>query len=172
MILARRKRPRLIPGAVLVGFAELFDQAYGDPRTPRPYPRVTPSKLGATLLPFPCPHCAAVRDVVVDPRRPGFYDDPARAFSWCPACRGRFVLDRKGMPLAEALPPGARAAPARVERAGVVSVVGELDPSGLELLGVMPPPAPANPFAEAVARAARRAGLAAGQRFDLVAVPL
>jgi hypothetical protein len=137
VMIVRRKRPRLIPGAVLVGFAELFDRAYGDPRTPRPYPRVTPSRLGGTLLPFPCPHCRAVRDVVVDPRRRDFYHDAARDFSWCPACRGRYVIDRKGMPLARALEPGARAAPARIERDGSVEFLDVEAESGLSLWGAL-----------------------------------
>jgi hypothetical protein len=105
-----------LPGPVLLGFAEAFEEAYGDPATPRPYPRITPSRIGPVLLPFSCPHCAAVRSETVDPSHRRAYQDAARRFSWCPACRGRYVVNGAGMPLPEALPAGATCAPARVER--------------------------------------------------------
>ena len=105
-----------ISGAPLLGFADLFDGAYGNPRTPKPYPRVTPACVGGVLLPFPCPHCGKVRAQAVDPRRRAGYCDKGRGFSWCPACGGRYVLAREGVPLASSLPAGATSAPALVER--------------------------------------------------------
>ena len=104
----------LLPGPPLIGFATLFDGAYGNPATPRPYPRVAPAHVGGVLLPFPCPHCHKVAPAAVHPRRRKGYCDKERGFSWCPACRGRYVLDPQGAPLAQGLPPGAVAAPAQV----------------------------------------------------------
>ena len=115
---------RLIAGTALLGFAEMFDGAYGDPDTLKPYPRVTPSKVGPVLLPFPCPKCGKPLDV------DGLKGYTARGFSWCPGCRGRFVLNREGSPLAETLAPGAIMAPAKVD--GVVQ--GE---RALEVLGAI-----------------------------------
>ena len=137
MALARRPRRILLSGPVLVGFGDVFDRSFGDPSTPRPYPRVTPSRVGGVLLPFPCPHCSAVRPVVVDRKKGAGYYDDERGFSWCPACRKRFVVDTKGMPLEHKLEPGATHAPARIERSGKVSVVGLLTSGdGLDVLGV------------------------------------
>ena len=121
----------LLPGPVLLGFADFFEAAQGDPRTPQPYPRVVPSAVSGVLLPFRCPHCGKVRPEAVDPRKRGGYGDPARGFSWCPACGGRYVLDGRGTPLAEALPPGAACAPAKVERGGKVAVLPESEASRL-----------------------------------------
>lgn len=106
-----RKRRLLIEGPVLLGFAELFDEAWGKPSA-EPYPRLTPSRVGPVLLPFECPHCG----VVNDPQQAEHYRDPEREFSWCPSCRRRYVLNGQGTPLAEPLPPGATSAPVRIER--------------------------------------------------------
>ena len=133
---ARRHRV-LIPGPVLLGFGEIFDRSYGRHDTPRPYPKVTPSCMGEVLLPFPCPHCNAVRSAVVDRKtRLGYYDKN-REFSWCPACRGRYVINPTGTPLVGALPEGATCAPALVERRGKTEVLGLLAESGLDVLGVV-----------------------------------
>lgn len=130
------RRRVLIPGPVLIGFAELFDTAYGDPKTPRPYPRVTPSRVGASLLPFPCPHCGEVRAEPVHPKKGEGYRDRERGYSWCPACRGRYVVNRSGGPLVGHLVPGATCAPALVSRNGKESVL-ELPAkrNGLDCLG-------------------------------------
>lgn len=129
-----RLRRTLIPGPVLIGFADVFDASFGDPKTPRPYPKVTPSRVGDTLLPFPCPHCGAVRSAVIDPKKRGGYYDSERKFSWCPSCQGRYVVKPEGTPLQRALPPGAMYAPALVERGGEVETLGEPE-DGLDALG-------------------------------------
>lgn len=135
----RRLPSRLLPGTPLLGFAEMFDDARGSSETPWPYPVVVPSAVGPALLPFRCPHCAAVCAALVDPVTRGHYYDRLRRFSWCPACRGRFFVDRKGLPLAEALPAGATHAPSRVERAEEVASAGGflegVEVGGLDLLG-------------------------------------
>jgi hypothetical protein len=132
------RRHRLLPGRVLVGFGVLFESSYGDPATPTQadgsYPKVTPSRLGGLLLPFPCPYCEAVRPVSVHPRKRQGYQDEERGFSWCPSCQGRYVLDAEGAPLATPLPAGSEGAPAVVERDGKKTVVG-LPADGLNDLG-------------------------------------
>lgn len=135
---------RLLPGVPLIGFYTAFDESKGASGTPWPYPIVTPSAVGPALLPFHCPHCGAVCDELVDPKTRMFYFDKNRKFSWCPKadCRGRFFVDRTGMPLAEPLPAGASAAPSMVER----FVEGEKKPtksmmasSGrFDMLGALP----------------------------------
>ena len=118
-----------------MGFMEAFDRVSGREDTPRPYPNVTPSRVGGVLLPFQCPHCGAVRPEAVDGKRRHYYDKK-RGFSWCPACRGRYVIHPEGMPLQEALPPGATFAPARIEKGGQVEVLAAPSENGLDLLGV------------------------------------
>lgn len=107
---------KLLSGPVMLGFATYFDGAFGDPSTPRPYAIVRPASVGGILLPFPCPHCEAVRAEAVDPLKRDGYADKDRGFSWCPACQGRYVLDLNGVPLAKSLPAGATHAPAQVDR--------------------------------------------------------
>lgn len=127
----------LIGGRPLLGFAALFDAAWGKP-TAEPLPTVTPSCMAGVLLPFRCPHCDAVRPEVVDPKTRAGWQDRRREFSWCPACQGRYVIDFKGMPLANALPAGAECAPARVERDGKTEMLpGQKEP--LALLGAAKP---------------------------------
>lgn len=128
----RRRARRYISGPVLLGFAEAFDASRGDPNTPRPYVTVTPSRLGKTLLPFACPHCEAVSSEAVDPETRSVYLDRDREFSWCPVCRGRYVLQLSGAPLAAAVRPSDGFAPARVLR-GAVTV--KRRQHGLDLLG-------------------------------------
>jgi len=130
-----RRRRWLISGPVLLGFASVFDAAYGNPKTPRPYPRVTPSHVGGVLLPFPCPHCGAVRKEPVDRKKADGYRDKERGFAWCPACRGRYVMNRDGVALVGALPKGADAAPAFVERDGARDVLALRVEDGLDVLG-------------------------------------
>jgi hypothetical protein len=110
------RRPRLlISGPVLLGFSTLFDSAWGSPLTPKPYPKVTPSRVGDVLLPFACPWCKEVRSAVIDRKTRLGYHDKERDFSWCPSCRGRYVINPKGQPLSSSLPAGATHAPALVE---------------------------------------------------------
>lgn len=140
MALITRRRRILLPGAVLVGFAELFDRAYGNPDTIRnkdgSYIKVTPARIGFALLPFACPHCGAVRPEAVDMKRGRRYCDEERGFCWCPACQGRYILNTEGRPLDSELPAGATHAPALIERDGKAKVVDKLDDNALDLLGV------------------------------------
>lgn len=119
------RRRTLISGPVLIGFAELFDRSYGDPRTPRPYPRVTPARIGNSLLPFPCPHCGAVQPAVIDPQTRKGYWDRERKHSWCPSCLGRYDINQKGAPLSKPIEIGATSAPAIVERGGKTEILAE-----------------------------------------------
>lgn len=109
-----------IVGPVLLGFAEAFEEAYGKPSI-RKYPEMVPSRVGAILLPFPCPHCMVVRSEVVHPIERENYREPKRGFSWCPSCRGRYKIDYRGTPLAVSLPPGATSAPAQRQADGTAS---------------------------------------------------
>lgn len=124
----------IITGPVLVGFGVLFDRSYGDPKTPRPYPKVIPSRVGDVLLPFACPHCEAVRSQVVDVKKCHGWHDKDRGFSWCPACGGRYVIDGNGTELKEELSVGADAAPAIVERKGERKVLRPRN-EGLDVFG-------------------------------------
>lgn len=129
---------RLLSGPVLVGFAELFDKAYGDPKTPRPYPFVTPSRIGSVLLPFACPACHAPIELASVRK----YSDTRRGFSWCPRCKQRYVLDKKGSPLKEPVAPNALTAPASVKKHNQITkleavVVSSPDEGALNLLGAI-----------------------------------
>ena len=117
-------RTRLLPGPAVCGFWGLFDADYGDPSTPRPYPRVTPSALGGVTLPFRCPHCKRIRADFADGAEREKYHDARDGHGnyWCPDCGGRFDLALPGAPLAAALPAGSVVAPSRVERAGRLEV--------------------------------------------------
>lgn len=131
---AAMRRRKLISGVPLLGFAEAFDGASGDPTTMKPYPRVTPSRVGAALLPFQCPHCGAVRNELVKPASREYYHDQSRGFYWCPACRKRFELNLDGVPLPEDLPAGALFAPSQVDRGGDMSWMLSSE-EGFHLLG-------------------------------------
>lgn len=119
---------RRIPGTPLLGFAEVFDEAYG---RPGPTPLVTPSHRDGKLLPFACPHCAAPTGAAVVMLG---YLDPERGHRWCPRCQGRFMLDTNGTPLVGALAPGAKTAPALVDCVERGQLLHDAD--GLFLLGV------------------------------------
>lgn len=127
----------LLSGPVLLGFSEFFDRAYGCPKTPTPYPKVTPSKVGGVLLPFPCPYCGEVKSAVVDPKTRLGYWDRQRGHSWCPACNKRYVIDSKGRELEEGLPEGATHAPALVTRGDKTEVIGLPVADGLNMLGAV-----------------------------------
>lgn len=124
----------LLRGPVLVGFQELFDRAHGDPETPAPYVKVKPALVGGVLLPFACAHCGAVKPEMVHPKRRLDYTD-GRGFSWCPACRKRYILDENGAPLAGEIEVGATHAPAIIERNGKVVIDVKPTTNGLQLLG-------------------------------------
>ena len=115
----RRRRRALLPGPVLLGFGALFDADWGRPCKPSEIPTVTPTTIGGQVLPFPCPHCGAVRPQMADPRARAEHRDPVRGFCICPACQGRYRLDPAGMPLPAPLQVGARCAPCRVTVGGV-----------------------------------------------------
>lgn len=128
-------RRRLIPGPVLIGFNELFEQSFGDPTTPTPYLKVKPAKVGGALLPFPCVHCGEVRAELVHPHKHRGYRDPSRGFSWCPACKKRFIIDYNGAPLSDSVPAGSDSAPALVEDGNGKIAVVEAPKDGLNTLG-------------------------------------
>jgi len=131
-----RSRRLLLSGPVLIGFGAIFSESSGRGNTPFPYPKVTPTIVSGVLLPFPCPHCTEVRSAVIDAKTRLGYFDKERGWSWCPACRGRYIVNPKGTPLAKDLPAGATHAPALVERAGKTEVVGLLAAAdGLVMLG-------------------------------------
>lgn len=114
------QRRRLLPGPVLMGFATLFDAAWGNPCPPGGIPAVTPTIVGGAALPFPCPHCgAAVLQAAGASSMRRAYHDPVRGFSWCPACGGRYRIDAAGAPPGRAIEAGAAAAPCRVRLGGV-----------------------------------------------------
>lgn len=125
-------RRKLLPGPVLMGFAIDFDQAWGRP-CQGPIPVITPTRLGGVLLPFPCVHCGEVREASVDPKQREGYRDPWREHFWCPACHGRYRLNSVGAPLAAAMLPGARCAPARVECGAAAFLIGVCGVPGSEI---------------------------------------
>lgn len=128
-------RRRLLPGPVLLGFAQLFDAAWGRPCPATEIPTVAPTRLGGQALPFPCPHCGAVRPRSKDPAARDDYRDPVRGFCWCPACLGRYRLDREGIALPAPLRPGAQAAPCRVTVGGVSWILDmNSEPDDLDFL--------------------------------------
>lgn len=112
----------LLSGPVLLGFADLFDAAYGRPCPPSEIPTVTPSAIGGAALPFPCPHCGAVRPQMVDKEARAEYADPERGFFFCPACEGRYRLGASASLPAE-VHPGDAAAPCRVALGGASWIV-------------------------------------------------
>lgn len=137
--LLRRRRPaarpaRRIGGAPLLGFAEAFEGAYGDPQTPVPYVRLAPLRMGDALLPFPCPRCASP----VGPTAWAECADRRGGYSWCPACLWRFKLDRRGTPVLDRR--GAEVAAVSLAPAGASAVTwAPAPPAGaLSLLGADP----------------------------------
>lgn len=126
---------KLLSGSVLLGFAEVFDESFGDPKTPKPYLLVTPSAVGRILLPFPCPRCNEASCDSVDPRTRDKFRDAERGFSWCPKCSYRFVLDLRGAPLASTLEPGAQSAPPRIGYRSLFEPLRAPDDDGLLLMG-------------------------------------
>lgn len=122
----RKQRETYLHGVPLAGFHGIFEENFGDPMTPTPYPRVTPSRMGTALLPFRCPVCRTIIHEFSDKEMREHYRDPQRGFFFCPCpdCRSRFYLDEEGMALPKALPAGASVAPCRVERGDKVSIEG------------------------------------------------
>jgi len=109
---------RYLSGPEVCGFYGMFETNFGDPETPAPYARVTPSCVAGVLLPFSCPNCKTVLSQFSDPKtREHYHDDrDGRDNFWCPTCDVRFNLRLQGMPLPKnaALVDGA--APSLVER--------------------------------------------------------
>jgi hypothetical protein len=68
-------------------------------------------------------------------KRLDYKDD--RGFSWCPACKTRYVLDEAGTPLTDELEVGAASAPALVERNGKTTLLGGPKQDGLNVLGAV-----------------------------------
>lgn len=106
-----------LSGIPVVGFVGLFEARYGDPDTPRPYCRVTPSRVGSAILPFRCPRCRAAIDFTDPAVRDAHRDarDPGRVNHFCPRCGLRFYLHEGGAAPPSCVDDGG-AAPAIVER--------------------------------------------------------
>lgn len=128
-------RRRLIDGPVLLGFAALFDRAYGDPSTPKPYATIAPARVGDTLLPWPCPRCEAVQSTCQKSRDE--YRDPDRGHSWCSSCGLRYNLDINGVPLDDGLPAGVTNAQPRVMRDGEVLQLGNREDDVFAIVGAV-----------------------------------
>ena len=106
-----------LPGPVVCGFYDCFEADYGDPETPKPYARVTPSRVGKALLPFHCPSCGQVVDFTDSERLAAYRDDrnKARVNYFCPSCGARFYLNEAGREFSGSLDSDG-AAPSVVER--------------------------------------------------------
>lgn len=86
-----------LPGRPVSGFHEAFEAGYGDPRSPTPYPIVTPSRIAGAMLPFPCPRCGGVVDFSDGTARERYRDGrPGRGNHFCPHCGARFYLALDG----------------------------------------------------------------------------
>jgi hypothetical protein len=111
-----------IPGPTVCGFHGMFERDFGDDTTPKPYARVTPSRVGGALLPFHCPSCEAVVDFSDPARREHHHDSRETASGkndnyWCPSCSHRFYLNTKGKPFKGTIDE--HVAPAEVETIAV-----------------------------------------------------
>jgi hypothetical protein len=92
-----------LSGPSICGFFGLFEADYGDPSTPYPYCRVTPSRIGSALLPFKCPRCEKAVDFTNPDTRECYHDTrkigtKQRNNYYCPCCGCRFFLNLSGMP--------------------------------------------------------------------------
>jgi len=107
-----------LDGPPLCGLYGFFEADFGAPDSPKPYPRVTPSRVGGLLLPFRCPCCPATIDFS-DPKNRADYCDPRplRGNHYCPRCGARFLLNTDGQPLDGELATDG-AAPSMVETVG------------------------------------------------------
>jgi hypothetical protein len=93
-----------LSGPSVCGFYGAFESDYGDDSTPRPYARVTPTRVGSALLPFNCPSCDSKIDFSDAKRRESYHDTRVlgtvkKDNYWCPNCDARFVLNKKGITL-------------------------------------------------------------------------
>lgn len=93
-----------LPGPTICGLHGMFESDFGCSESTTPYPRVTPSRVGAALLPFHCPRCESVVDFTDSKQREHYHD--TRVVNgkqhdnyWCPACGQKFFLNRRGQPL-------------------------------------------------------------------------
>ncbi len=110
-----------LSGPTVCGFHGMFEADFGTP-SKGPYPRVTPSKVGAALLPFHCPCCDEVIDFSDPERREQYHDTrddsgKPRDNYWCPNCGSRFLLNLKGKPFKGTIDE--HVAPAEVETIAV-----------------------------------------------------
>jgi hypothetical protein len=92
-----------LAGPTVCGLWSAFEQDFGDPNTDLPLCRVTPSRLGTTLLPFRCPRCSRPIDFSDSKTRESYHDKRVvdgkqRDNHWCPSCGARFTLNLKGQP--------------------------------------------------------------------------
>jgi predicted RNA-binding Zn-ribbon protein involved in translation (DUF1610 family) len=88
-----------LPGPPIVGLWGMFERDRGNPSTPSPYCRITPSRLGTILLPFTCPNCSSSIDYSSERMREAHHDTRSgHGNYWCPTCGWRFYLNAKGIP--------------------------------------------------------------------------
>ena len=91
-----------LPGPAVCGLHGMFEENFGDPATSIPYCRVTPSRIGSSLLPFHCPRCKTAIDFSDAAKRECYHDTrdldrgAKRDNYWCPNCGLRFLLNLKG----------------------------------------------------------------------------
>ncbi len=93
-----------LPGPSVCGLYGYFEEDFGDPDTRSPYARITPSRIGAALLPFHCPRCKQVVDFSTPEQREHYHDTRVldgkkRDNYFCPSCGNRFFLNMAGQPL-------------------------------------------------------------------------
>lgn len=83
-----------LPGPPVAGFYGFFEADFGDPDSPTPYPRVTPTRICDAVLPFRCPRCKGKIDFTSPERREHYHDTrPQHDNHHCPACGMRFFLN-------------------------------------------------------------------------------
>jgi hypothetical protein len=110
-----------LSGPALCGLYGMFEEDFGDPESPRPYPRVTPTRLGGVLMPFRCPRCPATVDFSNPETREHYRDPrPSRNNHFCPRCGVRFTLNTDGQALVGKIADDG-AAPSTVETISVGS---------------------------------------------------
>lgn len=133
-----------LPGKPIIGFWGLFEADYGNPKTPTPYVRVTPSAEGRQLLPFRCPACKESLHEFCHPVSREHYHDTRkislnerlairRNNYWCPVCGFRFYLKLSGMPHTGGEYPASKVEAFGVKN-GKITLIGAITQDGPGLL--------------------------------------